>query len=133
MQLVLQTGNITTYPTTCSQATAAFSVLSDTIRLIQDVILHRRNRKDLGRLLGQLQSTEREKLHLTAALHLERIRQRPYQDDEDARSYHHDQTLDPRINQLLQEGIASLQNKIASCVETINEVLEELRMIMVEE
>jgi hypothetical protein len=141
---VLQTGNMTTYPETCARATASFSVLSDSIKMVQEIILLARQRKDLAGLLAQLQSHEKEKLFLTAAHHLERIRQRnhefqqpdevhqrqvqPVADQVEATT-----TADPRIAKLLSESVTSLQFKIATSVESINEILEELRCAMLEE
>jgi hypothetical protein len=121
---LLQTGNMTTYPDACAKATAMFSVLSETVKMIQE-ILNTRKRKELSRLLGQLQSNEKEKLHLTAACHLERIRQ-----------HNHELVAgdsDPRVENLLKEGVVSLKQKIAACIENINEVLDEIRMALLEE
>jgi len=121
--IVLQTGNITSYPDACSKATASFSVLSETIKTIQE-IFQSRQRLDLSKLIQQLQAFEKEKLQLTAAFHLERIRQRNQQQL---------QGDDPRITQLLTDGVVTLQQKIATCVENINEVLDELRCALLEE
>ena len=142
LQVVLQTGNMTTYPETCSKATATFSVLSDTIRMVQETLSTRKKRPDLAKLLKQLQSHEKEKLHLTAAHHLERIRQRNndmqlQQQQQRLDSQNDDQigssSQDDRISQLLREGVASLQVKINTCVESINEVLEEIRCAILDE
>ena len=138
--MVLQTGNMTTYPETCSKATATFSVLSDTIRMVQETLLSaRKKRPDLAKLLKQLQSHEKEKLHLTAAHHLERIRQRnndmqlQQQQPEGSQNDETGASQDDRISQLLREGVASLQVKINACVESINEVIEEIRCAILEE
>ena len=140
LQVVLQTGNMTTYPETCSKATATFSVLSDTIRMVQETLLSaRKKRPDLAKLLKQLQSHEKEKLHLTAAHHLERIRQRnndmqlQQQQPEGSQNDETGASQDDRISQLLREGVASLQVKINTCVESINEVIEEIRCAILEE
>ena len=114
---------MTSYPDTCSKATASFSVLSETIKTIQE-ILESRKRQDLSNLIQQLQNFEKEKLQLTAASHLERIRQRNQQQLEGE---------DPRITKLLKDGVASLQQKITTCIENINEVLDELRCALLEE
>lgn len=127
LMTVLQTGNMTFYPDTCSKATAAFSVLSETIKAIQAIFQQpQRQRNDLVQLIVQLQGHEKEKLHLTAAHHLERIRQRNQQ-------LQPQQSGDPRIGRLLQEGVQILQQKIHTCVEHINEVLEEIRCAILEE
>lgn len=122
--MVLQTGNMTSYPDTCSKATASFSVLSDTIRVIKEILDSRYQRKDLSKLVTRLQNHEREKLQLTAAIHLERIRQRDQQIQAEQ---------DPRISKLLQDGVQTLQQKIQTVVEQINEVLDEIRCSILEE
>jgi hypothetical protein len=123
---VLQTGNITYYPDACSTATASFSVLSQTIRTVQ-AILEKRDRTDLVALIRQLQGHEQTKLQLTAAHHLERIRQQSHDQSPAA-------AADPRVSKLLQEGVASLQQQIHVCsIENINEVLDELQCAMLEE
>jgi hypothetical protein len=142
---VLQTGNMTTYPETCARATASFAVLSDSIKMVQEIVLLARQRKDLAGLLGQLQSHEKEKLYLTAAYHLERIRQRNHdfqqpeeqeQQQQQPVTHQGEATTtrgDPRIAKLLSESVTSLQFKIATSVQSINEILEELRCAMLEE
>ena len=56
--------------------TATFSVLSDTINGAKATLEERHNRKDISTVICQLQKSEGEKLNLTAALHLERLRLR---------------------------------------------------------
>ena len=122
-------GNITTYPNLCAKVTASFSVLSDTINAVKSSLEEdNENKDDNGRkeitnFINQLQKSESDKLNLTAALHLERLRLRNLRvgDGDD------DVTM-----KLLTEGIRSLETKIASVVESINEVLEELRCIAAE-
>lgn len=121
--VVIDTGNFTSYPDTCSKATASFSVLSETIKMIQE-ILEFSARSDLSKLIQRLQSYEKEKLQLTAAHHLERIRQRNQQELEGE---------DSRISKLLKDGVGSLRQKIATCIENINEVLDELRCSLLDE
>ena len=101
---------MTTYPKACGQATAEFSVLSNAVRSIQNVIQDR----SCKRALVQLQEGEKNKLNLTAALHLELVR-RQAEDDE-------------RIQQLLDESIKSLRSQITKEVESINESIDELRI-----
>ena len=123
--VVLQTGNLTSYPDTCSKVTASFAVLSETIKSIQDILQSSpRHQKDLAQLVQQLQLHEKEKLHLTAAHHLERIRQRNQLLQSNS---------DPRIEQLLQEGVVNLQTKIHHCVEQINDIMEEIQCAILEE
>jgi len=115
---------MTGYPTICAEATASFSVQSDTINVIQRVLEEKHQRHDLKKLIETLQKHEKDKLNLTAALHLERIREKSQQVDTNG---------DERITALLRQGISSLRGNIQACVEEINEVIEELRITMVEE
>uniref|UniRef100_A0A7R9VM29 Uncharacterized protein n=1 Tax=Pseudictyota dubia TaxID=2749911 RepID=A0A7R9VM29_9STRA len=123
LDTVISTGNITNYPSVCARATASFSVLSDTINTIRAILAEKHGRKDLTKLIGKLQRHEKEKLNTTAALHLERIREK----NEVAPDG------DERIRQLLKGGVASLRAKVTELINEINEVLEELRYEMAEE
>jgi hypothetical protein len=129
LQTVLQTGNLTSYPDTCSKATAAFSVLSETIKVVQEILQSRASCTTLVSLIVRLQRHEKEKLHLTAAHHLERIRAQNNQNQQQQQS---SSSSDNRVGQLLQEGVQTLQQKIHDCVEQINEVLDELRCSIME-
>lgn len=126
--VVLDSGNMTSYPDRCAKATASFAVLSATVKEIQS-ILQSRGRTDLSKSIQQLQSLEKEKLQLTAAHHLERIRERNKlpQGDDDASA------ADLRIQKLLQEGVASLQQKIYTTIEAINEIIDDIRCSFLEE
>lgn len=110
---MLETGNMTLYPNACSQATASFSVLSETIQTIRGILP-----AEYEKLLDKLQAQEKKKLQLTAAHHLERIRQQTEQDE--------------RVQHLLSEGVNRLQGEIHECVGEINEVLEEIQCILLE-
>jgi hypothetical protein len=113
---------MTNYPYVCAAATSSFSVCSDTINIIQTVLKEpSRNRPDLQQLIATLQTHEKEKLSLTAALHLDRIRESQQVGG------------DERILTLITQAVASLRTKIEACVEQINDVLEEIRYAMVEE
>jgi DNA repair REX1-B len=129
--MVLQTGNMTIYPDTCSKATASFSVLSETIKAIQNILRVDRARSDLVKLVTQLQDHERKKLQLTAAYHLERIRQKNHHQMVIDQSQQNEDDL--RIERLLNGGVQSLHDQISSCVDGINETIDEIRMIIVEE
>lgn len=126
-------GNITTYPNLCAKVTASFSVLSDTINSVKSSLdeADGENKQDNGQhemsnFISQLQKCESEKLNLTAALHLERLRL------SNSRLGDENGKCDQVTMKLLTEGIRSLEQKIASVVESINEVLDELRCIAVE-
>ena len=100
-------------------------MLSDTIKAIQAILTETYGRKDAKELIDRLQKHEREKLNLTAALHLEEIRARSEEVEPGGGN--------ERILTLLREGNKSLRGKLAECVEDINDVLEELRYCLMEE
>jgi len=144
---VLKSKNVTQYPQMCAEATASFSVLSDTINVVQQVLLQQSKKKspsnsneELSELVRNLQAHEREKLNLTAALHLERIREQQQQPQieaggenlEDGNGGGSGGGGDVRIAQLLREGVKSLEQKIANCVEAINDDIEEIRCAMMD-
>ena len=117
--------NITAYPEACAKATASFSVLSETIKTIKQVLEDPpRKRIDLAKLIDNLQKEEKEKLQLTAACHLERIRQQNQVMQSES---------DPRVTKLLDDGVKTLQSKILACVERINEAIDEIRCAILDE
>ena len=127
---------MTTYISSCAHATAAFAVLSETIIMIRTTLADPKNghdRKDLEQLLTNLQSQEREKLNLTAALHLERIRERNENMNTLDSTTTSNNKSDDRILKLLNQGVQSLTQKIDDIVGDINETLEELRYALLEE
>ena len=128
----MASGNITTYPPLCAKVTASFSVLSDTINAVKSTLEKTHSRKDISNVISQLQKSEGEKLNLTAALHLERLRLRNVQ-LEVGEGGDSGGSSDDRAEMLLKDGIQSLEQKIPGVVERINEVLEELRCIAADE
>ena len=127
-------GNITTYPNLCAKVTASFSVLSDTINSVKSSVDYDdgddkqgNGRNELSNFITHLQKFESEKLNLTAALHLERLRLRNSRLGDG-----YGEGCDEVTMKLLMEGIRSLENRIASVVESINDVLDELRSIALE-
>ena len=130
---ILVSGNITNYPTLCAKVTASFSVLSDTINAVKSTLEEQpKKRTDITSVITQLQKSEGEKLNLTAALHLEKLRLRNSQLElgEGSEAF---SSLDERTIKLLKDGIQSLERKISTAVEKINEDLEELRCIFADE
>ena len=130
---ILVSGNITNYPTLCAKVTASFSVLSDTINAVKSTLEeHPKKRTDITSVITQLQKSEGEKLNLTAALHLEKLRLRNSQLElgEGSKAF---SSSDERTIKLLKDGIQSLERKISTAVEKINEDLEELRCIFADE
>jgi hypothetical protein len=122
---VLKTANASLYPDACAKATASFSVLSESISTIQGILEGKHQRKDLSVLVAALQKHEGEKLNLTAALHLERIREQ--------NQLSQTSEGDERVTRFLNDGVTSIRRRLAICVEDINEVLEELRCALMEE
>jgi len=121
LQQSLTTGNMSLYPIACAKATASFSVLSDTINaVLAQLKLNHNNKKSqtsmLTKIITKLQQEEKEKLNLTAALHLEKIRQVGASSENDERTMN-----------LLSQGITTLIQKISQRVQNINECIEELR------
>ena len=148
LQDVLQTGNLTLYPSACARATAAFTVCSDTINAIKDELMNRddddkqpppqqssSNIKQYVQWIQNLQSLEKEKLQYTAAIHLEKIRVRNQQAElQSTIDGEGDATTNNnRVLGLLQQGVINLQNKIDQCVSDINIVLDDVRCALVEE
>jgi DNA repair REX1-B len=113
----------------CAHTTAAFAVLSETINAVRSVLAsHGEKGSDLEKLLSNLQRNEKEKLILTAAYHLERIRVRNEDRDSD------DKVADKGIDKFLNEGVQLLKQKIDRlCIQDINETVEEIRYAMIEE
>ena len=129
LDTVLSTGNVTAYPGVVAAATASFAVLSDTINAIRTTLVEKHGRKDLDKILGDLQRHEKEKLSTTAALHLERIREK----NEAAIVGAASASADTRVRNMLQEGVTTLRSKVEELVEAINETLEEIRYAILEE
>ncbi len=121
LERILKTGQIHEYPSLCTETTATFSVLSDSINNIRKVLLETLKQTSIADLIAQLQDKERTKLNLTAALHLERIR------------IQNQQASDDRITKLLVEGAASLRSQMGENVEEINGIMDELRCSLVDE
>ncbi|KAG7356725.1 DNA repair REX1-B [Nitzschia inconspicua] len=131
LQQVLKTGNLTAYPPACALATASFSMLSDTIRAVVDEMASRtgsstttnNNLKQYGKWTEDLQALEKEKLQLTAALHLEKIRA----------NNEKDKAVENSVLRMLREGIVDLEHKMQKCVSEINAILEDLQCALVDE
>lgn len=125
---MLQSGNTAKYVSSCANTTAAFSVLSETINGVRFVLTSQHGQKgmELEKQLANLQKHEKEKLNLTTALHLERIRER----NEKVGNV---DKADRRTRNLLNGGVLSLGTKIDACVEDINEAIEEIRYALIAE
>jgi hypothetical protein len=142
LETVLHTRNLALYPAMVADATASFAVLSDTINAIQlqlasqpddDGSLQshgRYNRTDLKTIVHRLQTAEQQKLSLTAALHLEQIRHQVVASS-DANSNGIDDAA--TASRLLEEGVQTLRSRVSACVDSINEIIDELQCAMVDE
>ena len=136
LQTIISNGNVSQYPALCAQITATFSVLSNSINTICTVLEENNHPNPLATLddntkvhkvaakfIKKLQQLEKEKLNLTAALHLEKIR------------IHHCETSDDEQSTtkvLLQESKKQLIKSLSIVIENINEVLEELHAVAVD-
>jgi DNA repair REX1-B len=145
LEQILSSGNLEHYPLICADVTATFTVLSSTINAIRSNLESRRMSQqpivnEILLLIHRLQRAEQTKLHLTAALHLERIRRKTqpqsHRDDDDANIDYNvpapvlETALaesNRTITTLLEESIETLRTKILLTAEEINDVLEELR------
>lgn len=127
---VLKTGNLSRYPGVCAEATASFSVLSESINHARMVLDSKFAKTAVVLIIGRLQAAEKEKLNYTAALHLEQIRSQAHLFAESDLPVEQGGTT---ISSMLQEDVRTLKQKIAASMETVNEVLDELRFLVVEE
>mmetsp|Transcript_9246 Transcript_9246/g.11666 ORF Transcript_9246/g.11666 Transcript_9246/m.11666 type:complete len:292 (+) Transcript_9246:208-1083(+) len=131
LNLVLKSGNFSQYPQLTNSITATFIVLSNSINEIKRLLQSTHNMHEIGKFIEQLQSFEKEQLHYTAALHLEKIRERNELLSMELSSNNTSDQSNGKgsniIAGLLRESCSSLQGKVGQCIQSINEVLEELR------
>ena len=146
LEKVLLSNRLTDYPPACVAATAAFAVLSNTVSAVRDEVRERAdNGKDqkiskatassVIKLIGDLQDSERKKLQLTAAYHLEQIRANNLKQstNENSGEDDNDGDVDMRELSLLNNGIASLHSQIETCRSNINDVIDDLRCTLLEQ
>jgi len=122
LRAVLNTNNMTSYPLTCTNVTASFSLQSNTINIIKSILTN----KTYIKLLSQLQSHEKRKLDYTTAYHLESIRLNHMKDGVGDEEY-------CKVRDLLENGVGDLKRKIEKCVEVINDVIDEIQCAILEE
>ena len=147
---VLLSNQLSDYPPACVAATATFAVLSDTVSAVRDELSIRSDKNkhastamstlsSVIKSIGDLQASEREKLQLTAAFHLERIRannlkqRNNFDDFKNKNENHGSGKAGLRELSLLNNGIDDLRSRIQSCRSDINDVMEDLRCALVEE
>jgi len=112
---MLKQGSFLEYPTLVTRLTPQFSSLSSDICASLTIL------KDLKSLavkpFTKIQAMESEKLTLTAALHLEKIRKSECENSpiRDETSLH-----------IFQDNCVTFQQRLDSIIQVINEVLEEI-------
>lgn len=128
------------YDGLCAEATAGFAALSNLVNAVaQCLATSPHDRKVVAGLLRRVQIEEKEKLALTAALHLERFRLATAKlslssgcsGGESAGVEGKEE--DGREEKLLQEGVKTLEVRIGEVKVRINDMLEELRYEVEEE
>jgi hypothetical protein len=138
---VLASGAFVEYDGLCAEATAGFAALSNLVNAVAHCLeTAPHDRKVVAGLLRRVQAEEKEKLSLTAALHLEKFRLATVRgvmpmvgggcggggggagEKEDGRE-----------ERLLREGVKTLEGRIGEVKVRINEILEELRYEFEEE
>jgi len=121
---ILSSRAFTEYDALCAEATAKFAVLSNLVNAVAECLgRDPYNRVVLARLLRRIQAEEKEKLSLTAALHLEKFRLATSTCSGAAGN----ENSDGREAMLLREGARRLETNIRHVVCRINDVLEEIR------
>ncbi|GAB5035078.1 Hypothetical protein NocV09_02300930 [Nannochloropsis oceanica] len=132
------------YDGLCAEATAGFAALSNLVNAVEHCLgAAPHERKVLAGLLRRVQTEEKEKLSLTAALHLETFRLATavagttpmggVSDGEGGAGAGEMTERDGREEMLLREGIKALDVRIGEVKGRINEILEELRYEVEEE
>ncbi|TMW68329.1 hypothetical protein Poli38472_005797 [Pythium oligandrum] len=107
----------------CTQITEQFAQVSQQVNAIE-TLLREKQRVALADLIRKVQGQEKEKLLLTSALAVERMRvtdmlTRP--------------EPDAAILSLLEQSVAKMTAQHTEIIVTINELLDELRMELVDE
>jgi hypothetical protein len=150
LEKVLVSNRLTDYPPACVAATAAFAVLSNTVSAVRDELSDRAQRKNdplvetptsssVIKWIKDLQESERQKLQLTAANHLEQIRannlNHPDTSDKNGNAVENSdiEKVDVHELSLLNNGIADLRLRIETCRSDINSIIEDLRCALVEQ
>ncbi len=136
---MLTRGNALSYPTLCASVTANFALLSDAINHARDALMCKNGGKGTQYEVhvARLQKEECEKLRLTAAMHLERLRLHENRrgggggggGSRDVECENDDGTTDDATARLLRESVQKLKKEISDCVCRINDIIEELRCI----
>jgi len=128
----------------CAEATAGFAALSNLVNAVAHSLgTAPHDRKVVAGLLRRVQAEEKEKLSLTAALHLEKFRLATLMGTTPlgvggcggggGGGAGEKEKEDGREERLLREGVKTLEGRIGEVKVRINEIMEELRYEMEEE
>ncbi|CAI5711245.1 unnamed protein product [Peronospora destructor] len=106
------------FPAFCSEITDRFSAVNEQINLIENILRDEKQQVAIAQLLRKIQVEEKEKLLLTSAILIEKMRL------SDAATHHEP---DDSIIANLERSAKALTTKHTDCVVRINEILQELR------
>lgn len=127
LEAILRDEQLAAYPALVTEATARFASLSRDINTVEERLLLRRADDDPARdafarraaeLIRRVQQLEKEKLELTAATHLERIRETQVAAD---------------AAPLSASNLEYMRRRQREVVDAINEQLDELRCELVDD
>lgn len=133
---ILETGKFNEYDALCAETTANFAALSNLVNAVEKCVVEAPHEKvGLGKLLRQVQGEEKEKLSLTAALHLEKVRLMTSTSGSTSGGNGGGSVGESENKSvtLLREGVKRLEGKINEVKARINELLEEVRYELEEE
>eukprot|EP00752_Nemacystus_decipiens_P011751 g10428.t1 len=128
----LRGGDYSGYPALCCEVTAGFSVLSKAINAIEDLLGGRDETKPVAAIIRRVQEHEREKLTVTAAHHLESMREARALGMGPGMTPHagaggDTEPSSPAQERLLKDGVGDLSRRAEAAAAAVTELLEELR------
>ncbi|CAM9891355.1 unnamed protein product [Ectocarpus sp. 6 AP-2014] len=128
----LRIGDYSGYPALCCEVTAGFSVLSKAINAIEATLGKDSETKALAGIIRRVQEHEREKLTVTAAHHLESMREARALGMGPGMSVHSGGQGDagvasPSQDRLLSDAVGDLLRRAEGEAAAVSELLEELR------
>ncbi|CAM9251255.1 unnamed protein product [Ectocarpus fasciculatus] len=128
----LRIGDYSGYPALCCEVTAGFSVLSKAINAIEAILGKDSETKPLAGIIRRVQGHEREKLTVTAAHHLESMREARALGMGPGMSVHSGGQGDvgfasPSQDRLLSDAVGDLLRRAEGEATAVTELLEELR------
>ncbi|CAM9298432.1 unnamed protein product [Ectocarpus sp. 12 AP-2014] len=128
----LRIGDYSGYPALCCEVTAGFSVLSKAINAIEAMLGKDSGTEALAGIIRRVQEHEREKLTVTAAHHLESMREARALGMGPGMSVHSGGQGDagvasPSQDRLLSDAVGDLLRRAEGEAAAVSELLEELR------